>query len=173
MSTSAQDEQAERHRVFAQDQSLRNQGSTFHQHAQADAETPRGRFSAVSNAYVVGSKPDVASAYPAASSAHQTELPPEPPTGYAIDAMPELDPGPPLAQTLPNPASAPTGDVEPAGLGLSSGDLTSDAPSTLPLVDAQRGGRSLPIGDPAPASFPPGPARNRVVRSPPSRLRRF
>ena len=146
MSTSAQDEQAERRRVFAQDQSLRNQGGTMHAHALADAETPRGRFSAVSNAYVVGSKPDVASAYPAASSAHQTELPPEPPTGYAIDAMPELDPGPdasPLAQSLPNPASAPTGDVKPAGLGLSSGD-----PATPEKTFA-------------------------VVGSPPSRLRRF
>ena len=52
---SSQEEQAERRRVFAQDQSLRNQGSTLHQHAVADAETPRGRFSVVSNAYVVGS----------------------------------------------------------------------------------------------------------------------
>jgi hypothetical protein len=87
MSTSAQDEQAERQRVFAQDQSLRS--STFHQHAQADADTPRGRFSAVSNACVVGSQPTVAAAYPAASSAHQTELPPEPSLGFAID---ELEP---------------------------------------------------------------------------------
>jgi len=74
MSTSAQDEQLERRRVFAQDQSLPNPGSTFHAHAQAEAQTPRGRFSAISNAYVVGSKSDVASAYPAASSAHQVQL---------------------------------------------------------------------------------------------------
>jgi hypothetical protein len=62
---SSQEEQIERRRVFAQDQSLPKQATTFHQFAQADANTPRGRFSAVDAAYVIGSKPDVASAYPA------------------------------------------------------------------------------------------------------------
>jgi hypothetical protein len=64
MSTSHQEEQEERRRVFAQDQSVPRQASTFHQHAQADADTPRGRFSAVSAAYVVGSKADVARRLP-------------------------------------------------------------------------------------------------------------
>ena len=85
----SQIEQEERRRVFAQDQSLPKQATTFHQFAQADAETPRGRFAAVDAAYVVGSKADIAGSYPAASSAHQTELPPEPSLGFAID---ELEP---------------------------------------------------------------------------------
>ena len=44
MMLSRQEEQAETRRVFAQDQSLR--ASTLHQHALADANTPRGRFNA-------------------------------------------------------------------------------------------------------------------------------
>ena len=127
---SRQEEEAEQRRVFA-DQSLPNRASTFHQHALADAQTPRGRFSAIDAAYVVGSKPDVACAYPAASSAHQTELPPEPSLGYSVDALEPLEPLLSSAQgNSPNPAcgdvvpSAPL-DVEQrsAGLGLSqSGD---------------------------------------------------
>jgi len=116
---SSQDEQAERRRVFAQDQSLPKQTGTYLSHTHDDIH--QGRFAAMGPAYVVGSKADIAAAYPAASSAHQTELPPEPPTGYAIDEMPELgplatdeaqapDPTSPLAgvgsfSSLPNPAS--------------------------------------------------------------------
>src|SRR5262249_28765081 len=81
MSTSAQDEQHERRRVFAQDQSLHNQGTTFHQHAQADAETPRGRFSAVSAAHVVGST--ATPQYPQASAPFQFDpVPDEPPLSF-------------------------------------------------------------------------------------------
>ena len=76
----------EQERVFA-DQSLPNQASTFHQHALADALTPRGRFSAVETSYVVGSKPDVSGAYPAASAAHQIQLPDEPPLGLDNPAL--------------------------------------------------------------------------------------
>src|SRR5262245_10740898 len=49
----------------------------------------------------------VASAYPAASSAHQTELPKEEALGFEIYAMPELGPSllAPVAQATPNPAS--------------------------------------------------------------------
>jgi hypothetical protein len=79
-------EQAERHRVFA-DQSLPNRASTYSQHAIADAATPRGRFTQVETSTVIGAKADVAGAYSAASAAHQTELPPELPTGYRIDAL--------------------------------------------------------------------------------------
>jgi hypothetical protein len=64
----------------------------MHTFAQSDAETPRGRFSAVETSYVIGSKADIAGAYSAASSAHQTELPPENSLGYCIDEMPELEP---------------------------------------------------------------------------------
>jgi len=116
---SSQEERAERQRVFAQDQSLRNQGSTFHQHALADADTPRGRFSVIDAAYVVGSKPDVASAYPAASSAHQTELPREPALGYRIN---DLEPS---ADLLSSPAEqpGPTSD-DPSPLGRDVGSLS-------------------------------------------------
>jgi hypothetical protein len=45
-------EQEQGPRVFAQDQSLPRQGTTFHQHALADATMPRGRFTAVEAATV-------------------------------------------------------------------------------------------------------------------------
>jgi len=148
---SGQEEQAERRRVFAQDQSLR--ASTYHQHAIADAETPRGRFSAVNAAVVVGSKADVASMYPAASAAHQTELPKEEPLGYAID------------QVFPD---------GPDCL-VDQGQGGADAPLAVsPCVEQTA--PSLSVGDPAPGSaFPPGPARMvRDVGSPtPLRRRRL
>jgi hypothetical protein len=72
-----QREQEERRRVFAPDQSLPNPGTTFHARAQADAAMPRGRFSAVEAATVVGANPTIE--YPAASAAHQIQLPDEPP----------------------------------------------------------------------------------------------
>src|SRR6516165_2906444 len=80
-------------RVFAQDQSVPRQASTFHQHAQADADTPLGRFSAVSAAYVVGST--AIPQYPAAASHQRDPCGLEPPLGYRVDAMPELEPLPP------------------------------------------------------------------------------
>src|SRR5262249_25324126 len=105
---SSQEEMAERKRVLDNDRKVR-EGGTFHQFAEADANTPLGRFSAISNAYVVGSKSDVASAYPAASSAHQTELPPEPPLSFDNPALePSL-----LAQAQAPPNPAP-GDVAPS-----------------------------------------------------------
>ena len=113
--TSKAEEQAERRRVFAQDQSLPKQATTFHQFAQADADTPRGRFSAVSAAYVVGSKANIAASYPAASSAHQTELPPEPPLGFD---------NPALEVSFPSPQAP--------------GPTSEDAPSHTPLGDEQR-----------------------------------
>src|SRR6516165_5910500 len=127
MSTEHQREQAERQRVFAQDQSVR-QASTFHQHALADAQTPRGRFSAVETATVIGSKPDAASAYPAASAAHQIQLPDEPP--LSLD-NPALNPSEleavssaPQATNGPGDPSAPLG-VERAGPSFSSEPMTA------------------------------------------------
>jgi len=140
---SSQEEQAERRRVFAQDQSLRNQGSTFHQHALADAETPRGRFSAVSAAHVVGSKAGIASSYPAASSAHQTELPPEPALGYRVD---ELEPlAPPVEAQAPGPTSD---DPSPLGRGVGLlsriGDPAREFPSP-PGTSSDVNAGSLPL----------------------------
>ena len=118
MMLSSQEEQAERRSVFAQDQSVPNPATTMHAFALADAQTPRGRFSAIDASYVIGSKPDVAGAYPAASAAHQTELPPENPTGYCVDAMEPLEP---------------SSSADAQG---NSGDPTGDAPaSTTPLVE--------------------------------------
>jgi hypothetical protein len=112
--TSKAEEQAERRRVFA-DQSLPNRASTYNQHAIADAATPRGRFTQVEASTVIGAKADIAGAYSAASAAHQTELPPEPPTGYRIDELEVSFPSP----QAPGPTSA-------------------DAPSHTPLGDEQR-----------------------------------
>ena len=137
--------------TYAPDQRQPPEATSYHQHALSDAATPRGRFSAVDASYVVGSKPNISGAYPPASAAHQIELPPELPLGYAIDRMPELEVLSPTPQATPTSAS---GDVAPsrdldvehrdAGVGsLShSGDLASAAPSTLPSGDVQRGVRS-------------------------------
>jgi hypothetical protein len=121
---SSQDEQAERRRTFAQDQSVPRQGTTFHQHALADALTPRGRFTAVEAAYVVGST--ATPQYPQASTPFQREpVPDEPPTGERIDELEPLHHAPPvLAQELPTPASG-----DSAGVGLfpdQSGDPAVD-----------------------------------------------
>src|SRR5262249_46710838 len=88
------------------------------------------RFAAVASATVIGSKPDVATAYPAASSAHQTELPAEEPLGYRIDAMLELEP----SSSAEAQATGPTSDdPSPLGRGVGllsrTGDPARDIPS--------------------------------------------
>jgi hypothetical protein len=91
---SKQEEELERREVLGNDRRVREQqSSTFHQHAQAQAdEINQGRFAATGVPNVIGAKPTPASQYPAASSAHQTELPPEPPLGYPIGQMPSTPP---------------------------------------------------------------------------------
>jgi hypothetical protein len=91
MSPGPEDEvsQAEKRRIIEDEAA-----NTMHGRAQAEANIEQGRFTQVTAATVIGSKSGVASAYPAASSAHQTQLPDEPPTGYAIDEMAPLDPVP-------------------------------------------------------------------------------
>jgi hypothetical protein len=133
----------EQERVFA-DQSLPNQASTFHQHALADALTPRGRFSAVETSYVVGSKPDVSGAYPAASAAHQIQLPDEPPLG------------------LDNPALEEPSTVLLSSSGEATDPTSADAPST-PL--GQRGvGPLSQTGDPTTVGPAPPSASLRAHR---------
>jgi hypothetical protein len=119
---SSQEEQIERREVQRNDQLVR-QGSTFHQHGIASAsDLAGGRWSGQGAAYVVGSRADIASAYPAASSAHQIQLPDELPTGYRIDDMEPLE--------------------QPPALPVAQGNLgepTSDAaPSPIPLGDVER-----------------------------------
>ena len=112
---SSQEEQEERRRVFAPDQSLPNQASTFHQRAVADAAMPRGRFSAVEAATVVGANPTID--YPAGSawSADPGAQCVEPPLGFD------------------NPA------LEPSSCEAQAPGPTSDAPSTLPWGSAMSG----------------------------------
>ena len=78
------------------------------QRAQAEASID---ITQVNAANVVGSKPNVAASYPAASSSHQVDLPPEQPLGYSVDDMPGLE-NPTggssvLASVEPGPASDP------------------------------------------------------------------
>jgi hypothetical protein len=136
-------QQEERHqRVFAPDQSLPKQATTFQQFAQADADTPRGRFSAIDASYVVGSKSDVSDAYPAASAAHQIQLPDEPPLG--LD-NPTLEEPSTVLLSSPGEATGPTSD-DPSPLGRGVGSFSSDDPTTEGLAPpsvtprAQRGG---------------------------------
>jgi hypothetical protein len=88
---SSQEDQIERRRVLANDQRVREQqgGSAYIDHYMQEAG---GRFSAHAAATVVGSKPDVASAYPPAAAHQADPCGPEPPTGYRIDQMIPDDP---------------------------------------------------------------------------------
>ena len=72
---SRQEEEQERREVLENDRRVREQqqGTTFHQRAQAEASIETGRFTAVNAAHVVGSEP--AARYPAASSSWQVQLP--------------------------------------------------------------------------------------------------
>src|SRR6516165_7594221 len=116
--TTDQEEQAEKRRVMLQDAGVRQQQqtSTFHQHAQAQAdEISQGRYRATGVPRVVGSTPTPASQYPAASAAYQTELPPEGQLGYRVDAMPGLESSmAPPVEVTDGPAQAPSGDGGPA-----------------------------------------------------------
>lgn len=157
-------DQAERRETLENDRKLleaerrrlQREGTTFHQFAQADAATPRDRFHQVTVATVIGSKAAVGSAYPAASAAHQTELPPEEPLGFSVDEMPIE------SSTAASPVEA-------------QGDPTSARPEVTPLSsgEQQAVGSPLSSDDSAPGSaFPPGPARDqRVAESSPSNER--
>ena len=76
---SSQEEQAERRRVLANDARVREQSGTFFSHTHMDEG---GRFAQVSNAQIVGADP-----IPAASAAHQIQLPDEPPLGLDNPAL--------------------------------------------------------------------------------------
>jgi hypothetical protein len=123
---SSQEEQAERRRVFAQDQSIPRQATTMHAHAIADAAMPRGRFSAVEATYVVGST--ATPQYPQASTPFQRDPVPDEPPLSAHD-NPGLEPSTDFS-SVSSPVEQ-TGDpADPsarAGPPLShSGDMTAD-----------------------------------------------
>jgi len=98
---SNQEDQAERRRVLANDARVREQSGTFFSHTHMDEG---GRFAQVSNAQIVGA--DRIPNYPAASVAHQIQLPDEPPLGFD---NPALDHPGPDGDTGPD--TGPTSDV--------------------------------------------------------------
>ena len=107
--------------------------STFHAHAQAQAdEVNQGRFRSIGVPNVIGSTPSPSSQYPAASAAHQTKLPPEPPLGFN---NPALD--------------------DPAGVVTASADPSMAAPVSIEAGGAAAPSSSvLPDVEPAPPSSP-------------------
>jgi hypothetical protein len=113
---SSQEEQAERRRVLANDQRVKEQSGTFLSHTHMDEG---GRFAQVSSAQIVGQT--AVPNYPAASAAHQIQLPDEPP--LSVHENPAFDPGPSPTQGF--------------------GDLTSDAQSGM-TTGEQRNVGSLP-----------------------------
>jgi hypothetical protein len=141
------EQQEERRRVFAQDQSLPKQAITFYQHALADADIPRGRFTEHERSTVIGSTPTPA--YPAgpAWSADPGAQCVEPPLGLDNPALEEASTGllsSPVEQTGPTSDDAPS---TPLGQRTGVGSLShSDDPATEGLAPplatprAQRGG---------------------------------
>jgi hypothetical protein len=129
----------------------------MHQRAVAEASIETGRFTAVNAAHVVGSEPAVR--YPAASAAHQTELPPEPSLGFSIDEMPGLESS--MATPVSSSSIEATGDPADAP----SSDDGSPATPSGGLM-SERAGSSLSyeteseVGDPA----APGGRANKQAR---------
>jgi hypothetical protein len=105
-------DQSERKAVLENDRKvLEQRGSTFHQHAVAEANVGLGRYGALGNPTVVGASE--ATRYPAASAAHQTELPPEPSLGFSIDEMPGSSMAAPSScsvEATGDPVDAPSSD---------------------------------------------------------------
>jgi hypothetical protein len=97
--------------------------STFHQHGLTAADDEvGGRFAVRGSPTVIGTEPTPASQYPAASAAHQTQLPDEPPLenpAGVLPASPSAEPGPTSADA-PSSVSLATGDEQRADVGPSS-----------------------------------------------------
>jgi hypothetical protein len=114
---SSQEEQAERRRVLANDQRVKEQSGTFLSHTHMDEG---GRFGQVASAQIVGADP--IPRYPAAAAHQRDPCGPEQPFGYSVN---DLDPGP----------------VSPA---QDTGDLTSDAPPATGMSTGEQRGVSSP-----------------------------
>jgi hypothetical protein len=117
-------------RVREQQREREQQGTTFHQFAQADVTIPRNRFDQVNAATVIGSKARIAAAYPAASAAHQTELPPEEPLGYCVSALTPHELEPSLVSSPPVEAQATDGPFAPS-IALPSPVSEAGGPSSF------------------------------------------
>ena len=136
-----QEEQAEKRRVLLQDADVRRRqqeqsSGTFLSHTHID--DAGGRFAAVNAAKIVGQLPTIAASYPAASAAHQTELPPEPSLGFSIDEMPGLEPSMPTpcsssVEATGDPADAPSSDD--GGPATPSGGSMSERAGSSPSPD--------------------------------------
>jgi hypothetical protein len=142
-----QREQEERRGTFAPDQSIPREATTMHAFAVNDASIPLGRFSAISNAQVVGQ----GASYPAAGPHQHDPCGTEPPLGFRVDAMfpdnfalePSADDE---AQATGEPTHAPPLAVKRVGSPLSqSGDpATTEGPA--PPSASPRGARGLVVG---------------------------
>jgi hypothetical protein len=128
---SSQEEQFERLRVFAQDNSLREKTGTYLSHTHDDIH--QGRFAAIGPAVVIGTKAGVASAYPAAAAHQHDPCGPEPALGYSVDAMPDLE----VASLVSTP-QATGGPTDPAtslavdrGSPLSSENMAAQCMSQM------------------------------------------
>src|SRR5262245_56186534 len=136
---SRQEDQAEREAVLRNDARVREQGSTYLAQTHSDVG---GRFSAVGAQTVVGAEPFPR--YPALPSGPWSGEDPcgtEPPLGYRIDAMPELETptvvssAPPVGQLgeptrdAPSSTAPSVGDVEHA-LGSPPSNLASPVHTT-------------------------------------------
>jgi hypothetical protein len=112
MTTSDQEDQAERRRI------LREQAATYHQFAESELAQPRGRFAeAEGRQHLAGSDPLVK--YPAASTPWQGPdlVGLERPLGYSVDAMFDSE-----SPTGVSPVSSPVATDDPAH-APSSGSL--------------------------------------------------
>jgi hypothetical protein len=138
----------EQGRVFAPNQSEPNQASTYHQHAQADADIPRGRYTAHQRSSVTGATPNPASLYPPGPAwcADPGAQCLEPPLGFdnpALDASSTVLLSSSGEATGPTLADAPS---TPLGQRADVGSFSSDDPATEGLAPpsasplAQRGG---------------------------------
>jgi hypothetical protein len=81
--TSRSDEQKLRRETLENDKKVREQGTTFHQFAESEANEPRGRWAATNEATVIGEVP--IPPYTAGANWCSDPCGDEPPLGYAID----------------------------------------------------------------------------------------
>ena len=132
-----QEDQADKRRTLLNDARVREQSKngdtgTFLSHTHID--DAGGRFSAVNAAKIVGQSPAIAASYPAASAAHQIELPPEPSLGFSIDEMPGLESSIATSsssvEATGDPADAPSSDD--GGSATSSGGSMSERAGSSP-----------------------------------------
>jgi hypothetical protein len=132
-----QEEQAEKRRTLLNDARVREQSKngdtgTFLSHTHID--DAGGRFAAVNAAKIVGQSPAIAAAYPAASAAHQTELPLEEPLGFSVNDL-ESSMATPCSSSVEatgDPADAPSSDdgspATPSGGSVSERAGSSPSP---------------------------------------------